>query len=567
MLQTTLNKTDVVVIGLGAVGGTAVVPLCEAGLKVVGLEAGGWYTTRDFPNDEIRNDIRHWLSRSKQLAEIPTWRPNAQVEASTTGIIIPMANAVGGTSLHYGMQWWRLLPWNFRQRSATIERYGEGMIPPNSTLTDWPITYEDLEPYYDRVDYLIGTSGKAGNLNGQIDEAGNRFEGPRSREYPNPPLRRTGWTEHISETMSRLGYHPFPGPASIRSQQYEGLPGCQYCGFCTNVGCHVNAKGSTFLNGIPQAQQTGNLQIETYAHVTEIMSEGERVTGVRYQRGGQEFIQPADLVLLSTYTYENVRLLLLSTSDAFPDGLSNRAGQVGKHYMSHMFCGVNALFPGRNLNRFSGTVAQFVSFDDLNGDNFDHTGLGFIGGGNVAASMEIKPIEMARTAPPDVPQWGSQWKAWINENAASVGGVFAQCDSLPYEEHVLDLDPNKTDPLGLPVIRATFDLQEQEQLRFDYLFQKLEEIAKEAGASQTWVGFPKVPIAVNSHAYGGTRMGTDPETSVVDEWCMSHEVPNLAIVGGSCFCSTGGHNPTGTAQALAWRTGEHIAQNWSSIVG
>jgi gluconate 2-dehydrogenase alpha chain len=567
MQETTLPATDVVVVGLGAVGGTAVVPLTEAGLKVIGLEPGGWYSHLDFPDDEIRHDVRHFLSRAKVLNETPTWRPNAETDAGPGAIVIPMANGVGGTSIHYGMQFWRFLPFTFKEKSETETRYGARAIPTDSTLADWPISYDDLEPFYDKVEYLIGASGQAGNIKGVLDEKGNIFEGPRQRGYPNPPLRRTGWTEMISEAMKAKGYHPFPGPSSIRSEFYNGLPACTYCGFCNNTGCHIDAKGSTFLNGIPEAQATGNLQVVTYARVTEIMVDSDgKATGVRYIRDGQSYIQPASLIFLSTYVYENVRLLLLSKSDAFPNGLSNNHGQVGRHYMSHVYCGVNGLFPGKTLNVYTGTTGQFVGFDDLHGDNFDHTDVGFIGGATIAASHEVKPIGGAQSTPPEVPQWGSEWKAWLNKNAQSVGSIFAQCESLPYEDHFVDLDPVVKDPQGFPVARVTFDLKEQEQKRYDFMAEKIVELLIEAGASQTWTSFPKIPVAVNSHAYGGTRMGDDPETSVVDKWCLSHEVPNLAIVGGSCFPCTGGHNPTETAQALAWWAGDHIAQTWDSIV-
>lgn len=568
MADTTLTTTDVVVIGLGAAGGTAVVPLTQAGLKVVGLEAGGWYSMPDFPDDELRHDVRHYLSRTKFLGEMPTWRPNASTEAGPGAITIPMANAVGGTSLHYGMQFWRYLPFYFQERTATVNRYGASAIPAGCTVADWPLTYDDLEPYYEKVEYLIGASGTAGNLKGQTNENGNIFEGPRQKDYPNPPLRRTGWLDMMGAAIKGKGYHPFPGPSSIRSQPYGNLPACTYCGFCNNTGCHINAKGSTFLNGIPEAQKTGNLQVVPYARVTEITIDANgKATGVRYLKDGQTFVQPASLVFLSTYVYENVRLLLLSKSKAFPNGLSNKAGQVGKNYMSHVYAGAAGLFPGTTLNVYTGTTGQFVGFDDLDGDNFDHAGLGFISGATIFASHEVKPIGGSQNTPPEVPMWGAQWKTWLQQNAQAVGTMFAQCESLSYEDHFIDLDPTAKDPQGFPVARVTFDLKPQEQKRYDYMFQKMVDILKAAGAGQTWTSFPKLPIAVNSHAYGGTRMGNDAGTSVVDKWCLSHEVPNLAVVGGSCFPTSGGHNPTETIQALAWRVGDHIAQNFKAITG
>jgi len=565
-MATRLKKTDVVIVGLGAAGGTAALPLARAGLKVIGLEAGPRVSFRDFPSDEIRNDIRGWLSRLKFAREMPTHRLTSADTAAAPAIAIKMVNAVGGTSIHYGMESWRLSPYNFKMRSATVARYGAGAIPSNSTLVDWPISYADVEPYYDRVEYLIGVSGKAGNIRGKKDSRGNILEGPRRREFPNPPLRRSGWTEMTDAAARRLGWHPFPGPAAILSQPYRGQPACDYCGFCTSNGCHTNAKGSTYLNAIPRAERTRNLEVVPRARVTEVLVDKDgRARGVRYVRGGTEYIQPADVVIMSSYLYENVRLLLLSKSKAYPDGLANNHGQVGKHHISHMYGGVDGIFPGKRLNRYSGTGAQRTTTDRWSDDNFDHKGLGFIGGGVIDARMEQKPIGTARFATPGGVRWGSEWKQFIAQNAISIGSIGTQLESLPYEDNFLDLDPVAKDPYGQPVLRVTFDLHEQEKLRYDFIQAKATRWLREAGGTDPRSSFPATPIGVNSHAFGGARMGNDPDTSVVDEWCMAHEVPNLAILGGATFPNSGTHNPTQTIEALAWRAADHIVENWSRL--
>ena len=211
-MSTRRKGTDVVVIGLGAGGGTAVLPLARAGLDVVALEAGGRFSVRDFHADEIRNDIRNWLGRAKVNNEVPTQRRTA-AEAWVPAIAPGhMMNAVGGTSIHWTCQSWRLMPWNFRQRSETIARSGAGALPVGSTLTDWPLDYQELEPYYDEVEFLHGVSGKAGNLSGTIDPRGNVFEGPREREYPLPPLRRTGFTEFMADARAAARLAADPGP-------------------------------------------------------------------------------------------------------------------------------------------------------------------------------------------------------------------------------------------------------------------------------------------------------------------------------------------------------------------
>jgi gluconate 2-dehydrogenase alpha chain len=233
-------------------------------------------------------------------------------------------------------------------------------------VEDWPFGLEELEPYYDKVEYEIGISGQAGNINGTIDPRGNIFEGPRQRAYPMPPLRGTEFTERMAAAAKRLGWHPFPGPAAINSVVYDDRPGCVYHGYCSRGGCHINAKNSTAVSTLPKAMATNRLKVVPYAHVTTVAVDERtgRVTGVHYVSGGEEYFQPADVVLLASYTYENVRLLLLSKSKPFPNGLSNNAGQVGKHYMTHNTAStLAALFPF-DLNNWYGLPAQGVAVDN-----------------------------------------------------------------------------------------------------------------------------------------------------------------------------------------------------------
>ena len=566
-----LKKTDVVIVGLGAAGGIAAYVLTKARLNVVGLEAGGRLTGRDEQLNELgSSQILNLWGQPKVNHEIPTWRPNASTPtirgtaqaAATNG---PMMNAVGGSSIHYGCESWRLKPWNFKMRSETIQRYGARMIPAGSTLADWPITYEELEPYYDNVEYGIGVSGKAGNIQGKIDPGGNIYEGARSREYPLPPLRRSGYNDLMSEAARRLGWHPFPEPSSVHSQEFKGKPACTYCSSCEN-GCFIGAKGSTDVHMIPAAEATRRLSIVTQARVTHVNTDNSgRVTGVLFLKGGKEYFQPASVVMLGAYNYENNRLLLLSTSKAYPKGLSNNHGQVGRHYMPHNTGQiVSAFFPGRKLNRWGSAAGHCTAVDEWADDNFDHTGLGFIGGGVIKPGMGLMAIGAANALPPSVPRWGSAWKAWIKANANSVASGNSQGDTLTYEDNYLDLDPVVRDPLGFPVIRVTFDLKDYEKRHAAFEAEKIATWFKEAGASETWAS-PTRPVGLAAHAYGGTRMGDDPETNVVDRWCFSHEAPNLAILGGSVFVTAGGRNPTLTIQALAWRTADHLVKSWKSI--
>ena len=566
-MPTQLRETDVVIVGLGAAGGVAALPLAEAGLNVVGLEAGTWLDQRDFAPDEIRNNYRDWpMLVKKAEQERPTSRATSATRANQIGGH-PMMNAVGGTTLHYWAQSWRLNPWDFRVVSETERRYGPGRIPFGSTVEDWPFGYDELEPYYDRVEREVGISGQAGNVRGRIDSRGSRFEGPRERDFPMPPLRWTGFHDRMADAARSLGWNPFPGPAAINSQAYQNRPGCGYHGFCNKGGCPINAKNATHITTIPRAVDTGNLRVITRAHVTtlEVSNDG-RVTGVNYVVGSNEYFQPAKVVLVASYTYENVRMLLLSNSRVYPDGLSNNHGQVGRHYFSHhQGAGVGAFFP-YDLKAWYGLPAQGVAVDDWADDNFDHTDLGFIGGGNLWVMSDRRPISAANMGTYGQSRnWGSGWKRFIHEHSDRTHGSYIQKTTLPYEDNYLDLDPTVTDPLGLPVIRITGQYKENERAIAGFMQDKMEEWYREAGAIEVNRGGLGNTMGASTHAYGGTRMGDNPETNVVDRWGFSHEAPNLGILGASVMGTSGARNPTLTSQALSWRTAAHLVDNWREI--
>src|SRR5688572_10544052 len=569
-MATSLRKTDVVVIGLGAAGGVAVLPLTEAGLQVTALDAGAWLDVRDMVPDELKLNRGLWPPGPQKVqGEVPTVRPNASSPTVRPGRH-PMMNAVGGTSMHYMAQAWRLNPWDFKVVSETRRRYGASRIPAGSTIEDWPFGYEELEPFYDKVEYAIGVSGKAGNIAGRKDDRGNVFEGARAREYPMPPLRTTGFIDHMTASAKRMGLRPFPGPAAIASRPYEGRPACLYHGYCLGAGCHVNAKSSTAVTTIPRAQATKRLSIVTSAHVTRLESDDVgRVIGVTYIKGGEEFFQPASVVLVAGYTYENVRLLLLSTSKSYPRGLSNNHGQVGRHYFSHnQGGGVSALFPF-NLNNWYGTPGQGIAIDNWADDNFDHSGLDFIGGGNLYIYTERRPMAAVNGvqawAPQGAANWGSSWKKFMRENCDRTNGAYLQKTTLPYEDNYLDLDPSVKDPFGLPVTRITAEFKDNEKKIAAFMQDKMEQWYRAAGATAIQRSPIGNTMGTTTHAYGGTRMGTNPETNVVNGWGFSHEAPNLGILGASVMGTSGSRNPTLTLQAIAWRTADYLAKNWKSV--
>jgi gluconate 2-dehydrogenase alpha chain len=557
-----LSKKDVVIVGMGAAGGIASYVLTQAGLDVVGLEAGPRLSNLDFLKrlDEIGEDfsIRNSLGGPKFNREIPTWRPNVDTPTSAP-LAVGMANCVGGSTVHFTAQYWRFMESDFKIRSETIKRYGAGALPPGANVRDWPVTYKDLEPYYDKVEYQLGVSGKAGV---------NPFEAPRTRGYPTPPLQQFGLGELMSSTMKDLGYHPFPQPSAILSREYKGRPACSYCGFCTTgYGCWNNSKSSTLVTSIAEAEKTGKLEIRPNSRVMEIMTDSEgRASGVKYlDDKGHLQEQPARFVIIGTYVFENNRLLLLSKSKAHPHGLSNNHKQVGKYYIAQVTTGVDGVLAGKELNIWAGTASQGTVIDDFNGDNFDHSGLGFIRGGSISAACYSMPIGQAVNVPPSVGLWGSGYKQWLHENAGSIVGLGAQMETLAYDANFIDLDPVKKDDLGVPVVRLTFDVYQNENKMAAYLTEKMTPILEAAGVTGIWGGGAPTVIPVYSHTYGGTVMGDDVDTSVVNKYSVSHEVPNLAIMGGSTFLNATGYNPTETIQALAWYGSEYITKHFDAL--
>jgi gluconate 2-dehydrogenase alpha chain len=385
-----------------------------------------------------------------------------------------------------------------------------------------------------------------------------------------PPLRDTEFTDMMAASAKKIGWKPFRGPAAINSVPYRGRPGCAYHGYCDRGGCHISAKNSTAVTTIPEAVKTKNLMIADKAQVTRIISGNDgKVTGVNYIRAGKEYFQPAKVVLLASYTYENSRLLLLSKSKAYPNGLSNNRGQVGRHYFGHWDAqagaGVSALFPF-DLNIWYGAIAQNVTIDEWADDNFDHSGLGFIGGASIQVNTEKHPIGAAAMDTYGLaPQWGSKWKAFVRENSARWVSSYVQCNTFPYENTFLDLDPDVHDPLGDPVCRITSGPKESEPRQALYAVNKMEEWFKAAGAIEVQAARNFRGPGLTTHAFGGTRMGDSPETNVVDKWGFSHEAPNFGILGASVMGTSGARNPTLTVQALAWRTADHLVKNWKSI--
>jgi gluconate 2-dehydrogenase alpha chain len=568
-----IDKTDVVIIGMGAAGGILAAELGKAGMKVIGLERGPRLTTADFSGqDELRYFQRQELRPSAKRQPV-TWRANASARAYPLSIL-NYGNQAGGGTVHYGAVSWRFHEDDFRARSQTTERYGAAAIPGDCSLADWPLTYAELEPFYDRAEYELGVSGKAGNLQGRKIDGGNPFEAPRRREYPLPPLFVDQAGTLFEAAARKLGHHPFSTPRAILSRPYQGRPACTYCGFCQAFGCHVGAKSSILVTKLPEADRSGNFRVITGAMCYRVNSNNMgRVTGVAYYGpDGSDNTVEADVVILAPFIYDNVRLLLLSKTATFPNGLANSSGQVGKHLMAHIGARVFATFDDRYVNIYMGPSAQRHTLDDFNADNFDHRGLPFIRGAQISVSpadLEAGPIGAAvsMNPPPGVPRWGAAYRDFLAKYFARYAGMTAQTENLPYADQTIDLDPDVRDQWGLPAPRLTYDWRRPNEVaRVEFMMRKLEDLGRAMGATQVWRS-PLGSGAPGAHHEGGTRMGTDPKSSVVNRYGQSWDIPNLFVVGSSTFPSMSGFNPTLTIQALAYMTADAIVNRYRNRPG
>ncbi len=568
-MATKLKPVDVVLVGVGLTGTILGKELADAGLKVVGLERGRMRDTEsDFQmpwvHDELKYVRRYELMQDLSRETI-TFR-NAMNETALPmrqlGSFLP-GEGVGGAAVHWGGLTWRFLPWDFETRSRTLARYGKDHMAADCTSQDWGVTYEELEPHFDRFEYLYGISGKAGNLKGEIQPGGNPFEGARSREYPNPPLKTPYSSSLFKKTAESLGYKPFPVPTGANSRPYTNEYGatinaCVYCGYCQFFACEIGAKASPQTAVLPSLMNNKNFELRARANVVKINldSEKKRAVSVTYvDSRGREFEQPAELVLLTSYVFNNVRLMLQSGIGKPYDPATN-TGTVGRNYAYQTPSSVTMFFDDKVFNSFMGAGGLAMAIDEFNGDNFDHSGLGFIGGGFFAAgSNGARPINV-RPVPSGTPRWGSGWKKATAQYFNRSFAITIQGACQSYRTNYLDLDPTYRDAYGQPLLRMSFDRHENEHKMSAWLTAKAAEIAKAIGPSKMNVNprtgkYTIVPYQ-STHNTGGAAMGADPATSAVNKYLQSWDVTNVFAIGASAFPQNGGYNPTGTVGALTY---------------
>jgi gluconate 2-dehydrogenase alpha chain len=553
-VQPPTGPADIVIVGLGGMGGIVAPVFANAGLKVVALEAGAFRTQRDFLPDELGAAYYCRATMGpKFLTEIPRWRRNAGGPTQeATFSLGRMMNSVGGSIIHYGAWLRRFHPHHFIMRSTVRERWGEGVLPADSQLADWPISYADLEPYYTFLEHYVGVAG---------DES-NPFI-TRSQPLPMPPMRPFRLGEAFREATTQMGLHPHPVPVGMNTVEYQGRPATTYTAWSNGFGSYTGDKWHPALSAIPEALATGNLDLRTHCRVIRVLTDADgSASGVEYvDANGQRHLQRARVVILSAYTYENVRLLLLSGDAKHPEGLGNNRGQVGKYYMTKMFAHVDGYFPDMIFNRHTGPAAQGLVVDDFLAPDFESIKHGFIGGATLGAEQQFLPIQISREAlPPEVRRWGQPYKDHLR-NWQHLGVVRIQPDTLSYTSNFLDLDPTHRDKsgLGLPLIRITYDMRENEHRLAAWMEGKAEDILRAMGASHTWRGARFTGVG-SSHDFGGARMGEDPTTSVVDADLRVHDTPGLYVFSGAAFPTCPGINPTLTLWAMCYRAAERLVK-------
>ena len=540
---------DVVIVGMGAVGGFVAPMLAGAGLKVVGFEAGPYRTAQDFVPDELsaayycRGDMG-----PKFQAERPRWRPDDATPTRPAAYTLGrMMNGVGGSVAHWGGALRRYHPHHFTFRSWIVERFGAGALPAHTTVTDWPLSYDDLEPWYTFAEHACGVSGAGG---------ANPFGGPRSTDYPMPPLREFA-LGRLWETATRAaGLHPYPTPICMNSRPYNGQPATAYHPWSGGFGPFANDRWNPLFTSVPEALASGNLDLRTHCRVVRVLVDVDgHADGVEYlDPAGELRVQRARTVILASYTYENLRLMFLS------GGLGDASGQLGRHYMTKFWSDVYGYVPGAVFNGHTGPAAQMCGIDDYQQEGFDSFAHGFVGGATFNIENQKLPLGIARDpVPPGVRPWGAPYKDHLRR-WQSVVAIRIQPDALPYTTDYVDLDPlwRDTSGLGLPVTRVTCGLRPNEDRLIGWMQARAAELLRAMGAASTWPT-ARFKGVLSSHDLGGARMGEDPATSVVDPDLQVHDTPGLHVFGGAVFPTAHGVNPHLTITAVTARAAERLA--------
>ena len=563
-MVTTLDKVDVVTVGVGWTGGIIAAEATKAGLSVMGLERGKKRGTEDYQHvhDELKYAVRYELMQdiAKETMTFRNSREQDALPMRQQGSFL-LGENLGGAGTHWNGQTWRFLPYDFEVKSMTEERYGSDKLQEDDGYRweDWGITYDELEPYFNTFEQTAGISGED-----------NPLGGDRSESYPTPPMLKSRSLRMFEEAATNMELHPIMMPSANLSQQYENPDGetinaCQYCAFCERFACEYDAKATPEVTVIKTAQKSDLFQLRVGANVVEIITDEDddsKVSGVKFVdvMTGEEFIQPADIVALTSYIFNNYKLLAVSDIGEQYDP-ETEEGTLGRNYCYQIFGGATGFFD-EQFNTFMGAGSLGMALDDYNGDNFDHEDLDFLHGGNISITQTgARPI-LNNPVPSDTPSWGEEFKEESIKNYTRVLSVSGQGATSPHKENYLSMDTEYTDAYGVPLVCLTYNFTDQDRARQKYLAERSGEILEEMGASQVDLAaeltdYDIVPYQ-STHNTGGTTMGASPETSVVNNYLQHWDRDNLFVVGAGNFQHNSGYNPTATVGALAYRCADGI---------
>ncbi|GMK37728.1 hypothetical protein PCCS19_07820 [Paenibacillus sp. CCS19] len=544
------DRYDAVVIGAGAGGSVAAAVLAEAGLQVLVVERGSWLRYSEVGRDHLRNHrLSHYGHNTGPALDghprtFMHTRGEERISLPHTGDYHNNAMTVGGGTRVYGAQAWRFHPDDFRMAS----RYG---VPDGSSLSDWPIRYEDLEPYYDRAEWEVGVSGDGNAHSGR---------GKRKRPFPMPALPLTLDAQRLAQAAEKLGWETGPVPLLINSVERDGRPACGRCGECVGFACPTNSKNGGHNTMLVRAMATGNCDLICDTMVERIDTEGgKHATGVRLVRQADGAIQRRQVraghVVVAAGAIESARLLLNSATDAEPDGVGNRNGQVGRHLQGHVYAGAYGLFD-EIVQDGLGPGVSIATF------RFDHSGQdGVIGGGLLANEFTRLPlIHWYRAVAPGAARWGIAGKAMMRDSYLRTSQIMGPIQEIPSPESRVRLSNSVKDRFGIPVASLSGSVHPESLRAGNMLGEQAEKWLWAAGAREVWRTGPYGGLSAGQHQAGTLRMGNDPLTSVTDPTGRVHGYDNLWVSDGSVHVTNGGVNPVLTIMALAFRTADQLVK-------
>ena len=576
-----MPKKDVVVVGLGWTGSILAMELSKEGLDIVALERGPMRrTVTDFPYPLNTDELTH--AHYFELMQRPrdstlTMRHNSGQTAlpyRKLGSFLP-GHGVGGAGVHWNGQNWRPQAAELRLKSYVTEQFGADVIPEGMQIQDWGVSYDELEPHFDRWERLIGCTGLAGNVNGEIRPGGNPFEAPRSAEYPLPPLPQGSAARRFKATAEAMGLHPFPRPGGNASRAYVNEYGmqlgpCTYCGFCEWYGCYNYSKSSPQVCVLDALYRQPNVEVRTGADVTKIeLSEDRKTaTGVTYVTDdGEEVFQPADLVLICAYSIHNVHLMLLSGIGQ-PYDPATGEGVIGRNYSYQMNGGTTAFFADAEFKPFAGAGIDGYSLLDYGVEQIDFAKEGFIGGSYITVGLTNGQPIRSMPLPRGTPSWGAEWKQAIGQWYGKSLNIGSHGSNLSYRDCYLDLDPTYRDPKGRPLLRMTFDWKPND-IRMTQFMKRQTEAMAQAMKPDSFSSSYKdenshydIRPYQTTHNVGGAIMGSDPTTSAVNRFQQSWDVHNVFVSGASAFPQNIQFNPTGVVGALTYWMAEALRSDY-----